>query len=73
MFSENYFSINFIGDDSKVDTPVPIPNTEVKHFNGEDSLRENSKLPIFFFFFLLVKILKLHIKKYIINLVIRNG
>ena len=49
MFSENYFSINFIGDDSKVDTPVPIPNTEVKHFNGEDSLRENSKLPIFFF------------------------
>ena len=50
MFSENYFSINFIGDDSKVDTPVPIPNTEVKHFNGEDSLRENSKLPIFFAF-----------------------
>ena len=73
MFSENYFSINFIGDDSKVDTPVPIPNTEVKHFNGEDSLRENSKLPIFFCIFLLVKILKLHIKKYIINLVIRNG
>ena len=49
MFSENYFSINFIGDDSKVDTPVPIPNTEVKHFYGEDSLRENSKLPIIFF------------------------
>ena len=73
MFSENYFSINFIGDDSKVDTPVPIPNTEVKHFYGEDSLRENSKLPIFFCIFLLVKILKLHIKKYIINLVIRNG
>ena len=63
----------FIGNDSKVDTPVPIPNTEVKHFNGEDSLRENSKLPIFFCIFLLVKILKLHIKKYIINLVIRNG
>ena len=39
----------FIGNDSKVDTPVPIPNTEVKHFNGENSLRENSKLPIFFF------------------------
>ena len=38
----------FIGDDSKVDTPVPIPNTEVKHFNGEDSVSENSKLPIFF-------------------------
>ena len=49
MFSENYFSIYFIGDDSKVDTPVPIPNTEVKHFNGEDSVSENSKLPMFFY------------------------
>ena len=47
MFSENYFSINFIGDDSKVDTPVPIPNTEVKHFNADDSVSENRKLPIF--------------------------
>ena len=37
MFSENYFSINYIGDDSKVDTPVPIPNTEVKHFNADGS------------------------------------
>ena len=74
MFPENYFSINFIGDDSKVDTPVPIPNTEVKHFNGEDSLRENSKLPIIFFcIFLQTNILKLHIKKYIMDLVIRNG
>ena len=52
MFSENYFSINFIGDDSKVDTPVPIPNTEVKHFNGENSVSEDSKLPIFFCLFL---------------------
>ena len=48
MFSENYFSINYIGDDSKVDTPVPIPNTEVKHFNADDSVSENRKLPIFF-------------------------
>ena len=40
MFSENYFS-NLIGDDSKVDTPVPIPNTEVKHFNADDSVSEN--------------------------------
>ena len=38
MFSENYFS-NFIGDDSKEDTPVPIPNTEVKLFNGENSVK----------------------------------
>ena len=50
MFSENYFSNNFIGDDSKEDTPVPISNTEVKLFNGEDSVSENSKLPIFFLF-----------------------
>ncbi len=26
------------GDDSKVDTPVPISNTEVKHFNGEGNM-----------------------------------
>ena len=25
------------GDDSWVDTPVPIPNTEVKHSNADDS------------------------------------
>lgn len=49
MFSENYFSIYFIGNDSKVDTPVPIPNTAVKHFNADDSVSENRKLPIFFY------------------------
>ena len=37
----------FIGDDSKVDTPLPIPNREVKHFYGENSVSEDSKLPIF--------------------------
>ena len=25
------------GDDGKVDTPVPIPNTEVKHFIADGS------------------------------------
>ena len=25
------------GDDGEVDTPVPIPNTEVKHFSADDS------------------------------------
>ena len=25
------------GDYSEVDTPVPMPNTEVKHFNADDS------------------------------------
>ena len=38
------------GDDSEVETPVPMPNTEVKHFRGEDSWAcpcENSSLPVF--------------------------
>ena len=37
------------GDDGIVVTPVPIPNTEVKHYNGEGSWAcpsENSKLPV---------------------------
>ena len=51
MFSENdYGIIHLIGDDSKVDTPLPIPNREVKHFYGENSVSEDSKLPIFFCF-----------------------
>ena len=45
----NCVIIYLIGDDSKVDTPLPIPNREVKHFNGENSVSEDSKLPIFFF------------------------
>ena len=32
-----------------MDTPVPISNTEVKHFNADDSVSENRKLPIFFY------------------------
>ena len=50
MFSENYFLYILIGNDSKVDTPVPISNTAVKHFNADDSVSENRKLPIFFVF-----------------------
>ena len=49
------FRIKKSGDDSKVETPVPMPNTEVKHFNGEDSWAcpcENSKLPVFLYPFL---------------------
>ena len=35
-----------------MDTPVPIPNTEVKHHRGEDStLCENSSLPVPSFFY----------------------
>ena len=55
MFPENnYGIIHLIGDDSKVDTPLPIPNREVKHFNGENSVSEDSKLPIFFCTFLFI-------------------
>jgi hypothetical protein len=28
------------GDDGEVVTPVPIPNTEVKHFSAENSSKE---------------------------------
>ena len=49
MFSENYFSNNFIGGDSKEDTPVPIPNTEVKLFNGENSVTAKIASRQFFF------------------------
>ena len=31
-----------------MDTPLPIPNRVVKHFYGENSVSEDSKLPIFF-------------------------
>ena len=48
MFSGNYFPI-FLGNDSKRDTPVPIPNTEVKPLNADDSESENRKLPRIFF------------------------
>ena len=48
--SENYFSNKyFIGDDSKEDTPVPIPNTEVKLFYGEDSFKATIASCQFFF------------------------
>ena len=57
MFPENnYGIIHLIGDDSKVDTPLPIPNREVKHFNGENSVSEDSKLPIFFCLFLFLSL-----------------
>ena len=49
-FSENYFSIFFLGNDSKWGTPVPIPNTEVKPLNADDSECENRKLPRIFLF-----------------------
>ena len=47
-FSENYFSIYFLGDDSSRGTPVPIPNTEVKPTNADNSVSEDRKLPRIF-------------------------
>ena len=40
------------GGDGTVVTPVPIPNTEVKHRSGEGSraIDKNSALPGFFFY-----------------------
>ena len=49
MFSENYFSNILVSNDSRVGTPVPIPNTEVKHSNADDSVCENRKLLTIFF------------------------
>ena len=48
-FSENYFSKYFLGNDSKWGTPVPIPNTEVKPLNADNSVSEDRKLPRIFF------------------------
>ena len=48
---EGYFKRRS-GNDSMMDTPVPIPNTEVKHHTAKIVLRcENSSLPVLFFIF----------------------
>ena len=46
------------GGDGAVDTPVPIPNTEVKHRSGEGIrlVGENSELLGFFFLSTYIKI-----------------
>ena len=53
------------GGDGTVDTPVPIPNTEVKHRSGEgiQLVGENSALPGFFLFFLFIFLLLFYVKK----------
>ena len=48
VFKEQYNN----GDDSWVDTPVPIPNTEVKHSHAEDS--GNAKIGSCHFFFAII-------------------
>ena len=57
------------GDDSEVDTPEPIPNSEVKHFSGDNSWAcpcEDSTLPGPFFmpFFLLPFLIWFIVLKY---------
>ena len=45
---KDYLSEKKSGDDGTVDTPVPIPNTEVKHLSGDNSMAcscEDSTLP----------------------------
>ena len=44
---QRIISLYLIGDDSEVDTPVPISNTAVKHFSADDSVSENKTLPVF--------------------------
>ena len=45
-FERKYFKIG-TGDYNEVVIPVPIPNTEVKHFRGKNTLYgENSSLPV---------------------------
>ena len=48
-FQRTKFSKQKSGGNSAVDTPVPIPNTEVKHCSGENTEREDSELPGFFY------------------------
>ena len=41
--------IPFIGDYSQVDTPLPIPNREVKHLYADDSVKAKIGSRQFFF------------------------
>ena len=38
----------FVCDDSHVETPLPIPNREVKHMYADNSLGEDKELQTFF-------------------------
>ena len=54
-FESASFQVKKCGDDGKKDTPVPIPNTEVKLLNAESSwwatACEERKLPCSFLIF----------------------
>ena len=52
---KDYLSGKKSGDDGTVDTPVPIPNTEVKHRNGDCIRKERvARCRAFFFAFFYV-------------------
>ena len=46
IFDINNF--NIFSDNIEVEIPVPIPNTEVKHFRAENSVSKNRTSLIFF-------------------------
>ena len=57
---KDYLSEKKSGDDGTVDTPVPIPNTEVKHRNGDCIRKERGArcrafFLLFFSMFLMIK------------------
>ena len=51
MFSFECKSSKEYGGESKKDTPVPMPNTEVKLLNAEATACEERKLPCSFLIF----------------------
>ncbi len=61
------------GDNSERDTPVPIPNTEVKPLSANGTARgtawESRSLPGFFYFFYY---LKKSFRKIIVNFLIKT-
>ena len=52
------------GDDDVVDTPVPIPNTEVKHHGGHGILKERAASCRALFFLLLLPFICLFLVYY---------
>ena len=53
---KDYLSGKKSGDDGTVDTPVPIPNTEVKHRNGDCIRKERlARCRAFFLLYFAIK------------------
>ena len=45
--------LNLVCDYGTVDTPLPIPNREVKHYHGDNSFGKDNSLQTIFFFALI--------------------